>query len=63
MTTVTVFGKGNMGQAIGQNFIDAGNDVNYIEANDKIENIGNIVVLAVPYDVATVIAKDNVAVF
>lgn len=63
MTTVTVFGKGNMGQAIGQNFIDAGNDVNYIEANDKIENIGNIVVLAVPYDVATAIAKHNVAVF
>lgn len=30
---ITIFGKGNMGQAIGKNFADAGNDVQYYGSN------------------------------
>ena len=61
MTNITIFGKGNMGTAIGNNFKDAGNQVNYIDAGDAVENIGEIVVLAVPYQVAMGIAKANKA--
>jgi predicted dinucleotide-binding enzyme len=51
MMNVTIFGKGNMGQAIGKNFEDAGNTVHYVDsATPKNEvTIGEIVVLAVPY--------------
>lgn len=51
MTKVTIFGKGNMGQAIGGNFADAGNDVAYVESSssEKVSKLGNIIVLAVPY--------------
>ncbi|MFD2730016.1 NADPH-dependent F420 reductase [Enterococcus camelliae] len=51
MMNVTIFGKGNMGQAIGKNFEDAGNTVHYVgSATPKNEvTIGEIVVLAVPY--------------
>lgn len=31
MMNVTIFGKGNMGQAIGKNFEDAGNTVHYVD--------------------------------
>lgn len=57
MTSITIFGKGNMGQAIGGNFEAAGNRVNYLDAGDPVENIGEIVVLAVPYPAAISIAK------
>lgn len=30
MVSITIFGKGNMGQAIGGNFAETGNVVNYI---------------------------------
>ena len=51
MTKVTIFGKGNMGHAIGGNFADAGNDVAYVESSssEKVSKLGNIIVLAVPY--------------
>lgn len=52
MVQITIFGKGNMGTAIGGNFKDAGNQVNYIDAEDPVENLGDIVILAVPYAVA-----------
>lgn len=58
MANVTIFGKGNMGQAIGQNFEDAGNDVTYVTKDSSAENLGEIVVLAVPYSaVAEIINK------
>lgn len=59
MANVTIFGKGNMGTAIGKNFEDAGNNVTYIDSKDPVENIGEIVVLAVPYQAALGIAKAN----
>lgn len=49
MVKVSVFGKGNMGSAIGQNFADAGNQTEYITKDSTVETLGDIVVLAVPY--------------
>ncbi len=51
MATVTIFGKGSMGEAIGSNFVDAGNEVKFVASSesDKVNSIGEIVVLAVPY--------------
>lgn len=63
MSKITVFGKGNMGQAIGNNFEASNNEVNYIDVGDAVENIGDIVVLAVPYPVALDIAKKNSQLF
>ncbi|MBP1040941.1 NADPH-dependent F420 reductase [Vagococcus sp. BWB3-3] len=49
MTTISIFGKGNMGVAIGGNFEDAGNTVTYITKETPVEQLGDVVVLAVPY--------------
>ena len=46
--TITVFGKGNMGKAIGGNFEKAGQKVVYA-GHDFKDELGDIVVLAVPY--------------
>lgn len=45
---ITIFGKGNMGKAIGGNFEKAGQKVTYV-GHDFKEPLGDIVVLAVPY--------------
>ena len=57
MSNITIFGKGNMGNAIGENFAAAGNSVQYITEKDPVETIGDIVILAVPYTAAVEIAK------
>ncbi len=49
MAKVIIFGKGNMGSAIGKNFEKAGNEVSYLDGKDNAESLGDIVVLAVPY--------------
>ncbi|MGX7243908.1 NADPH-dependent F420 reductase [Enterococcus quebecensis] len=49
MATISIFGKGNMGTAIGGNFVDAGNEVTYITKDSTVDQLGDIVVLAVPY--------------
>lgn len=41
---VTIFGKGNMGQAISKNFELAGNQVEYSGNGDKAENFGDLVI-------------------
>lgn len=46
---ITIFGKGNMGQAIGKNFAKAGNNVQYYASKDTAQQLGDIVVMAVPY--------------
>jgi len=61
MAAITIFGKGNMGQAIGDVFTQGGNQVSFIDSNDPVENLGEIVVLAVPYPAAISIAKANQA--
>lgn len=58
MTTVTIFGKGNMGQAIGSNFQEAGNEVNYITSDSPKSKLGELVVLAVPYPAVSKIIAD-----
>ncbi|AYW49789.1 diguanylate cyclase [Tetragenococcus halophilus] len=59
MVKITIFGKGNMGSAIGKNFEDAGQTVEYIDSKSSVEDVGEIVVLAVPYDAAISIAKQQ----
>lgn len=49
MTKISIFGKGNMGKAIGKNFEDAGNPIDYIQSDSPKIELGEIVVLAVPY--------------
>ncbi len=51
MSRVTIFGKGNMGTAIGGNFEDAGNQVSYVASStsENVTDLGDLVVLAVPY--------------
>ncbi|MGT2907308.1 NADPH-dependent F420 reductase [Streptococcus dentiloxodontae] len=49
MSKVTIFGKGNMGTAIGGLFEKAGHAVSYIGSEDKEAAVGDLVVLAVPY--------------
>ncbi|WP_395322714.1 NADPH-dependent F420 reductase [Levilactobacillus parabrevis] len=61
MAAITIFGKGNMGQAIGDVFTQGGNQVSFIDSKDPVENLGDIVVLAVPYNAALSIAKVNQA--
>ena len=39
---VIIFGKGNMGQAIGKNFELAGNQVVYFGNGDKAEKLGDL---------------------
>jgi len=61
MSAITIFGKGNMGQSIGDVFKQGGNQVSFIDSADPVENLGSIVVLAVPYNAALSIAKANQA--
>jgi predicted dinucleotide-binding enzyme len=49
MAEISIFGKGNMGSAIGGNFEAAGNQVTYITKDTAVEKFGDIVVLSVPY--------------
>lgn len=44
---ITIFGKGNMGQAIGHNFELAGNTVTYLGSKDDIFSLGDLVIMAV----------------
>lgn len=49
MAEISIFGKGNMGTAIGGNFEAAGNQITYITRDTAVEKFGDIVVLSVPY--------------
>ncbi|WP_296982442.1 NADPH-dependent F420 reductase [uncultured Dialister sp.] len=63
MMEITIFGKGNMGKAIGGNFEKAGNSVTY-GGRDFKGSLGDVVVLAVPYSaVDSILAahKDELA--
>ena len=44
MATISIFGKGKMGKAIGDNFSSSGNKVNYILSNSSKTELGEIVV-------------------
>lgn len=59
MADITIFGRGNMGQAIGGLMTQGGNQVTKLGHSDAVPTLGSIVVLAVPYDAALAIAKAN----
>lgn len=54
---ITIFGKGNMGSAIGKNLESSENRVTYITSQDQATNLGELVILAVPYPALDVIAQ------
>ncbi|QKJ18374.1 NADPH-dependent F420 reductase [Microbacterium hominis] len=58
MTTVTIFGTGNMGQAIAGVLARGGADIQHVTSTDTSATIaGDIVVLAVPYpSIASIVA-------
>lgn len=59
MTTITIFGNGNMGQAIGGVLARGGASIQYVGSADKSTRLeGDIVVLAVPYPALKQIAAD-----
>lgn len=49
MANITVFGKGNMGSAIGGLFEKSGHKVSYLGSGEQAETIGDMLILAVPY--------------
>lgn len=49
MKTISIFGKGNMGKAIGGIFEGTGHSVTYFDSKSSVDQVGDIVVLAVPY--------------
>ncbi|MDQ0614791.1 putative dinucleotide-binding enzyme [Microbacterium sp. W4I4] len=58
MTSVTIFGNGNMGQAIAGVLARGGADIQHIGQNSTETITGDIVVLAVPYGALAQIAAD-----
>lgn len=58
MTTISIFGHGNMGTAIGGLFEDAGHTVSHIGRETHADQLGEIVVLAVPYTSIADIIKE-----
>jgi len=59
MTTTTIFGTGNMGNAIGALLSDGGAEVQHIGSKDEAAVVsGDVVVLAVPYPaLADIVAR------
>lgn len=59
MNTITIFGSGSMGQAIGGVLARGGASIQYVGSGDTTSRIdGDIVVLAVPYPALEKIAED-----
>lgn len=57
MVSITIFGKGNMGQAIGGNFAETGNVVNYITTKTTKQDLGEIIIFAVSYSAVSSIVE------
>jgi hypothetical protein len=49
MSVISIFGKGNMGEAIGSVFETANQDIQFIGRDNDSADLGEVVVLAVPY--------------
>lgn len=62
MKNITIFGKGNMAKVIAKRFEQAGNEVTLYGSKDEVTDLGDIVVLAVPYGaVASILDAQNFA--
>ncbi|ABR73515.1 diguanylate cyclase [Actinobacillus succinogenes] len=48
MTTISIFGKGNMGKVLAERFTQAGNQVTTVGRNENAK-LGEIVIFAVPF--------------
>ena len=57
MTTITIFGTGNMGSAIGGLLASGGADIQHIGDGEQTRIQGDIVILAVPYAALAPIAE------
>ena len=61
MANITIFGQGNMGQAIASVFTSGGHEVDFVGKEGLTKRAGDIVVLAVPYAVIASILEANKA--
>ncbi|WP_246815518.1 NAD(P)-binding domain-containing protein [Alloscardovia sp. HMSC034E08] len=53
---ITIFGKDNMGKAIGGN-LEINHTVHYYGSADTVEQLGDLVILAVPFPTIASIAQ------
>ncbi len=58
MAKITIFGQGNMGRAIGGLFSEGDNTVSYLVSDSPHDQLGEIIVLAVPYTAIAHILSD-----
>ena len=49
MANISIFGQGNMGNAIGGLFQAAGHQVSFVKRGEANSQLGDIIVLAVPF--------------
>lgn len=49
MNSITLFGKGNMAQAIASRLHKANHLVTFVSKEDSVKELGDVVILAVPY--------------
>ena len=61
MANITIFGQGNMGQAIASVFTSGGHEVDFVGKEGLTKRVGDIVVLAVPYVAIASILEANKA--
>lgn len=61
MANITIFGQGNMGQAIASVFTSGGHEVDFVGKEGLTKRAGDIVVLAVPYAAIASILEANIA--
>ena len=61
MANITIFGQGNMGQAIASVFTSGGYEVDFVGKEGLTKRAGDIVVLAVPYAAIASILEANKA--
>ncbi|KXT87948.1 NADPH-dependent F420 reductase [Streptococcus oralis] len=59
MANITIFGQGNMGQAIASVFTAGGHTVDFVGHDGASKDLGEVVVLAVPYGAVAGIIDSN----
>lgn len=59
MANITIFGQGNMGQAIASVFTSGGHQVDFVGKEGLAGPAGDVVVLAVPYEAVPSIIEAN----
>lgn len=57
MNSITVFGKGNMAQAIASRLLKANQSVTFVSSEDDVKELGEVVILAVPFGAVSSIVE------